>query len=90
MKAATIPSLRVSPALRKAAEEVLEDGETLSAFVQQAIKARVEQRQAQHEFLQRGLNSRELAKQNGRYLAADKVVQRLEKLLTKSRKKAAK
>jgi hypothetical protein len=47
MKTATIPSLRVSPALRKSAEGVLQEGETLSAFVEQAIKARVEHRQAQ-------------------------------------------
>jgi hypothetical protein len=33
MKTATIPSLRVDVPLREAAIEVLEDGETLSSFV---------------------------------------------------------
>ena len=37
MKTTTIPSLRVSPDLRKQAEDVLEQGETLSGFVLDAL-----------------------------------------------------
>ena len=37
MKTTTIPSLRVSPNLRKQAEFVLEEGETLSGFVLDAV-----------------------------------------------------
>ena len=37
MKTSTIPSLRVDPQLRLAAESVLRDGESLSGFVEQAI-----------------------------------------------------
>ncbi len=40
MKSATLPSLRVDPALREAAEAVLEEGETLSSFVEQAVRLR--------------------------------------------------
>ena len=38
MKTASIPSLRVSPDLRESAERVLRDGETLSSFVETAIR----------------------------------------------------
>ncbi len=58
MKTATIPSLRVEPELRTAAEDVLEEGETLSSFVEQSIRDGVQRRQAQREFIARGLKSR--------------------------------
>jgi len=37
MKSATIPPLRVTPELRQAAESVLHDDESLSAFVESAL-----------------------------------------------------
>ena len=55
MKTATIPSLRVEPALREAAEAVLREGETLSGFVEASLRAQVRQRQLQDEFIRRGL-----------------------------------
>ena len=59
MKTATIPSLRVEPALREAAESVLREGETLSGFVESSLRAQVRQRQLQDEFIKRGLASLE-------------------------------
>jgi hypothetical protein len=53
MKTATIPSLRVDPALRDAAEKVLQNGETLSGFVEQSIRAQIALRQTQQEFAAR-------------------------------------
>jgi hypothetical protein len=44
MKTATIPSLRVVPELRQAAESLLADGETLSASVEKSIRDQIEQR----------------------------------------------
>ncbi len=35
MKTASIPSLRVEPELRRAAEAVLHEGESLSSFLEQ-------------------------------------------------------
>ena len=55
MKTATIPSLRVEPALREAVESVLREGETLSGFVEASVRAQVHQRQLQDEFIKRGL-----------------------------------
>ncbi|MHB8415611.1 MAG: YlcI/YnfO family protein, partial [Acidiferrobacteraceae bacterium] len=57
MKTTTIPPLRVSPALRKQAEAVLEQGETLSGFVLEAINRNIEYRKARQGFLARGLAS---------------------------------
>lgn len=47
MKTATIPALRVEPKLRDAVEEVLAEGETLSSFVEKALKANILRRQHQ-------------------------------------------
>ena len=54
MKTATIPSLRVAPELRQAAESLLDEGETLSAFVEQSIRSHIQQRRHQQEFIARG------------------------------------
>ena len=38
MKTATIPALRVEPELREAVEDVLGENETLSAFMESALR----------------------------------------------------
>ena len=78
MKTATFPSLRVSPELRQAAENILQDGESLSSFVEQSIRESIERRELQSEFIARGLRSREDARQSGRYVSSEAVMQRLE------------
>jgi predicted transcriptional regulator len=85
MKTASIPSLRVAPALRQAAEEVLGEGESLSNFVEQSIRESIERRLAQREFIARGLASRDKAKQSGKYVSSDAVVGRLEKMLAQAK-----
>ena len=47
MKTAAIPAVRVPPELRQAAEDLLQAGETLSGFVEEAVRRNVEFRQAQ-------------------------------------------
>lgn len=89
MKTATIPSLRVDPELRTAAEDVLEEGETLSSFVEQSIRDGVQRRKAQREFIARGLKSRNAARRTQDYVPADKVLGRLEGLLQKAKRTAA-
>jgi len=81
MKTSTIPSLRVDEELRNAAENVLQEGETLSSFVVQSIRESIERRQAQHEFVARGLRARKTARKTGEYVSANSVVDRLEKML---------
>ncbi len=84
MKTATLPSLRVAPALRSAAESVLQAGESLSNFVEQAVRASVAERQMQHEFVARGLASRGAASASQVYFSSDRVMQSLEKKLLKA------
>lgn len=82
MKTATIPSLRVAPELRDAAECVLENGETLSGFVEQSLKDKIQQRLAQKAFLERGLASRDEAKKTSEYFSVDSVLDELKEMLT--------
>lgn len=77
MKTATIPSLRVDPELRQAAESVLQNGESLSGFVEQSLRANIERRRAQQAFIARGLASRDEARQTGEYFAAEDVLREL-------------
>ncbi|EXI83319.1 MAG: hypothetical protein AW10_00055 [Candidatus Accumulibacter appositus] len=85
MKTATIPSLRVDPKLRQSAESVLYEGESLSGFVEQAIRTTIEHRQAQREFIARGLAARDTAQRTGVYIEAVAVVNRLEAMLDQAK-----
>lgn len=89
MKTATIPSLRVEPLLRRAAEEVLRDGESLSGFVESAVRAQIQQRQQQAAFIARGLASRNQARETGVYVSSGAVLKKLEARLAKARKASA-
>lgn len=88
MKTATMPALRVQPELRQAAEEMLRPGETLSAFVEEAVRRNVALRRTQQEFIARGLASLEEAKKTGIYFSADEVLQELDDMLAAARQKA--
>ena len=92
MKTATIPSLRVAPELRAAAEEVLVEGETLSAFVEHALRVQIQRRNVQREFIARGLAARDDAAQTGIYHDADDVMRELDEIVdaAEARTKATK
>lgn len=87
MKTATIPSLRVEPEFRTEVEQVLGEGESLSQFVESAIRARVQQRKDQAEFVVRGLASLASARRRGAYVDAGEVVDRLKTKLEVARKR---
>lgn len=89
MKTASIPSLRVEPALRRAAEDVLRDGESLSGFVESALRQQIQQRQQQADFIARGLASRDQARASGVYVSSSAVLKKLEARLAKARKDSA-
>lgn len=86
MKTASLPSLRVEPELREAAESVLQKGESLSALMEQSLRDEVRRRRHQAEFIARGLASREQARQTGRYLDAQDVLDGLQARLDRARK----
>ena len=84
MKSASIPSLRVDPELRQAAEAVLREGESLSSFMEQSLRDQVTPRQLQHAFVARCLVSRDEAQRTGEYFDAASVHAELRGMLTKS------
>lgn len=87
MKTATIPSLRVDPELRHAAESVLQEGETLSSFVEHSLRISIDYRRAQQAFIARGLASRDEAQRTGEYFTAGEVLRELDDMLGKVRAK---
>jgi len=89
MKTAAIPAVRVPPELRQAAEELLAEGETLSGFVEDAVRRNVEYRQAQAAFIERGLASRDAARASGRYVKASTVLGKIKRRLANARNKPA-
>ncbi|MDR6522875.1 hypothetical protein J2789_005565 [Variovorax paradoxus] len=87
MKTATIPSVRVEPEFRDEVERVLGEGETLSQFVEAAVRACVLQRKSQAEFVARGMKSLASARRSGEYVEASEMVQRLRSKLELAAKK---
>lgn len=87
MKSASIPSLRVTPELREATEQVLRDGETLSAFLEEALRTRIAFRRNQQMFIERGLAARDEARQSGKYHDAEEVMSSLRDVLERARAK---
>lgn len=90
MKTATIPAVRVEPEFRAEVESVLAEGESLSEFVEASVRASVERRRFQAEFIARGLRSREEAMRTGDYVDADEVVAALQRKLDAARARLAK
>jgi len=89
MKSASLPSLRVEPDLRKAAEAVLEEGETLSAFIESSLRANIEKRLSQKEFIARGLSSRDRARETGEYIESSLVLEELQGMLRKATRRSS-
>lgn len=88
MKTATIPPLRVTPELRAAAEAVLTEGETLSAFVELAVRGQIHRRTVQKEFIARGLAARDDAERTGIYHDADDVLREIDEIIDAAEAKA--
>lgn len=84
-KTATIPAVRVEPQLRAEVESLLDSGKTLSKFVEDSVRAAVERRRHQSEFVARGLRSLEEARQSDDCVDADEVVASLERKLDAAR-----
>lgn len=86
MKTATIPPLRVTPELRRDAESVLREGESLSNFSEEALRKQIERRKMQKAFIARGLGSSDLAKSTGQYASKDEVMDSLHAILDESKR----
>ena len=86
MKTATIPPIRVAPEFRIEVEGVLEQGESLSEFVENAVRQTVLKRKHQAEFLRRGIAAIEETKRDGGGIGAEAVVAKLEAKLAAARR----
>jgi hypothetical protein len=86
MKTATIPPIRVAPEFRIEVEGVLEQGESLSEFVENAVRQTVLKRKHQAEFLRRGIAAIEETKRTGGGIPAEAVVAKLEAKLAAARR----
>lgn len=69
---------------------MLADGESLSEFVESSVRAGVERRRVQSEFIARGLRSRDEARRTGEYVDADVVLDGLQRKLDAARAKMTK
>lgn len=78
MKSSSIPSVRIEPELREQLERVLNEGESLSSFVESSVRDGVRRRLDQAEFVKRGIASLDAARHSGRYVTAASVVRKLE------------
>jgi Arc/MetJ-type ribon-helix-helix transcriptional regulator len=86
MKTASIPAVRVEPELRAEVESLLNDGETLSEFVEDAVRASLLRRRHQAEFVARGLRSLQDAHRTGTFVEAEALVDRLQQKLDAAKK----
>jgi hypothetical protein len=85
MKTATIPAQRVEPELRQAAEEVLNENESLSSFMEASLRESIAKRRLQREFVARGLAVRDEARNTGEYFDADDAHAELASMLQAAR-----
>lgn len=86
MKSSSLPSLRVEPELREAAESVLREGETLTSLIETSVRETIRRRRVQDQFIARGLHSREDAERAGIYHSAQTVHAELQRRLDARRK----
>ena len=89
MKTATLPPIRVAPDFRQEIECVLEDGETLSQFVEGAVRSVVDKRKHQAEFVRRGIAAIQETQRTGNGIPAEQVLARLEARLLAARQTQA-
>jgi len=60
---------------------VLHEGESLSGFVESAVRAQIRQRQTRLAFIARGLAARDAARESGEYFSAEAVLDELDAFL---------
>lgn len=85
MKTATLPPIRVAPEFRLELEGVLEQGESLSQFMENAVRSTVVRRKNQAEFVRRGIAAIEATQRDGSGVPAEVVIAKLEAKLAAAR-----
>lgn len=75
MKTTQLPPVRVAPDVRAEIEGCLQDGETLSQFIEKAALSAARARLAEQAFLERGRQSLERALRTGKMHPAAEVLE---------------
>ena len=83
MKTATLPTVRVLPEIRAQAEALLEEGESLSMFIEESLRRHIALRQSERAFLARGMAAGARARETGVTLTAQDSLARLRALAQK-------
>lgn len=91
MKSTTIPPVRVEPKFREELEQSLEDGESIAALVEKAVRTDVARRRDHAEFVRRGMESIARSEAAGDWVPADEVLAKLDAKVAaaRARQKAA-
>lgn len=84
MKTALLPATRVTVALRKRVESLLEEGETVSDFIEAAVTRHAEARTAQRSFVKRGL----AAEQAGDWVTPEEVFAAVSRASSRAKRRA--
>jgi len=85
MRSAALPAVRITPELKQQLEDVLADGETISALVERAVRGEIERRVMEDEFRQRGIEAIERVEAGGAYLPAEDVLGKLKAKLQRAK-----
>jgi predicted transcriptional regulator len=86
MKTALIPQVRVEPELRAELEAVLQENESLSEFVEEAVRRAVERRRVETAFHSRGEKAWKAYQRTGHAVPAEEVLAKLQAKLQARRK----
>jgi hypothetical protein len=89
MKSSSLPSIRVEPQLREELEAVLGESETVTEFVEDAVRSAVERRRAEAEFLARGEAAWQAYVSSGLAVPAEDVLAKVQDRLEARRKQLA-
>jgi uncharacterized protein (DUF1778 family) len=89
VKTTTLPPLRVDPKVKKRIESVLEDGESLSSFMLDAVTRKAQVRREQRAFLRKAAARSKQTERTAKFVPAEDVLERLEKILARAKKRAA-
>ena len=87
MKTAVIPQIRVEPEVRAELEAVLQQGETLTEFVEASVRKAIAFRRVQTEFHARAQAATEAYHRTGVSVPVEQVLGRLQTKLDAKRKK---
>ena len=87
MKTATIPPVRIEEQFREEIEQALEEGETMAALVEKAVRGEVTRRREQSGFVRRGLAAIARSEADGDWIPADVVLAKLDAKLAAAKKR---